>query len=800
MIKQLNDFATRHRKIVYSIFRNYIRLNRTFLLYSDIGYEYRQFIQPDTEDILKDSPLEKFIHSVQVAAFGSPWIFLSIREGVARSRYIKFHLDDVVFTEIGVDEYLAFEEKIAGDGAQLDSWMLEIDLKPFNRGFPKMKETKSIGRGVEFLNRYLSNRLFLDLEKSGQYLLDFLRLHHINGIQLMLSTKITALDQLQDNLREIQHYLENQDAGSEWKQHEEKLIELGFEPGWGASTQIMLERFYLLSDILEAPSPKNLEKFLAAIPMIFKVVILSPHGYFGQSNVLGLPDTGGQVVYILDQVRALERQMRHSLREAGLEIEPQIIVITRLIPNAGDTTCGQPREDINGTTNARIIRIPFRNKNGDIMPDWISRFKIWPFLEQFSFEVEREILKELQGRPDLVIGNYSDGNLVASLLSERMGVTQCNIAHALEKTKYLFSALKWKEYEERYHFAAQFTADLISMNTADFIITSTYQEIAGDKNVLGQYESYSAFTMPDLYRVVDGVNVFDPKFNIVSPGADADVYFPFYETDRRLTDIHPDIERLIYDDKIDYAFGRFDNRDKPVIFSMSRLDHVKNISGLVEWYGRNKKLQEQANLLLIAGFVDESLSKDEEEIQQIQKIYQLIDQFDLDGRIRWVEKQSYKTFNGELYRYIADHKGVFVQPALFEAFGLTVIEAMTSGLPTFATCNGGPLEIIIDKESGFHIDPDRGDEAAEIISTFFDTCSKKKNYWKQISDNAIKRVEENYTWKLYAARLMTLSRVYGFWKYVSNLERDETRRYLQMFYGLMYKNLVKDVQNQKTDN
>ena len=30
--------------------------------------------------------------------------------------------------------------------------------------------------------------------------------------------------------------------------------------------------------------------------MIFNVVILSPHGYFGQSNVLGLPDTGGQIV------------------------------------------------------------------------------------------------------------------------------------------------------------------------------------------------------------------------------------------------------------------------------------------------------------------------------------------------------------------------------------------------------------------------------------------------------------------------------------------------------------------------
>lgn len=35
-----------------------------------------------------------------------------------------------------------------------------------------------------------------------------------------------------------------------------------------------------------------------------------------------------------------------------------------------------------------------------------------------------EISAELHGTPDLIIGNYSDGNLVASLLSYKMGVTQ----------------------------------------------------------------------------------------------------------------------------------------------------------------------------------------------------------------------------------------------------------------------------------------------------------------------------------------------------------------------------------------
>jgi sucrose synthase len=38
---------------------------------------------------------------------------------------------------------------------------------------------------------------------------------------------------------------------------------------------------------------------------------------------------------------------------------------------------------------------------------------------------------------------------------------------------------------------------------------------------------------------------------------------------------------------------------------------------------------------------------------------------------------------------------------------------------------------------------------------------------------------------------MTLSGVYGFWKYVSNLDRRETRRYLEMLYALKYRKMVR---------
>lgn len=174
-------------------------------------------------------------------------------------------------------------------------------------------------------------------------------------------------------------------------------------------------------------------------------------------------------------------------------------------------------------------------------------------------------------------------------------------------------------------------------------------------------------------------------------------------------------------------------------------------------------------------------------------MYDLLSRYQLGEKVRWVGKHLDKRLSGELYRYIADKRGIFVQPALFEAFGLTVIEAMASGLPTFATCYGGPLEIIQNGISGFHIDPTHGEKVATQLVDFFQRCQQEPHYWQTISQGAIQRIQSRYNWKLYAERLMTLSRIYGFWKHATNLERLETQRYLEMFYGLMYRSLAANV-------
>ena len=785
MFRELSKCVEQHRDAVYSLFRRYQTEGKKLILGSRLWDEFVQFCEEGNQDELLRCPLAQALKNSQEAAIDDPWLYIDVRPGVARWHYLRYHFETMTFEEVSAAEFLAFKERLVNGHSQEP--ILEVDFAPFERDFPKMNQTRSIGHGVEFLNRKFSSRLGHDLSKGDKLLFSFLKVHGYQDKPFMINNGITSVNELRHALNRGLEFLEQQPPELQWSELENDLRTMGFEPGWGRQITGIKKSMILLADLLEAPDHQNLEKFLGRIPMIFNIAVLSPHGYFGQDNVLGLPDTGGQVVYILDQVRALEREMKKRIFNQGLDIQPQIMIMTRLIPEAAETTCNLPEEHVHGTDNVHILRIPFRKQDSTIIPHWISRFEVWPYLEEFCREAETAILARLGRSPDLIIGNYSDGNLAAYLLAQSMGVTQCTIAHALEKTKYLYSALYWQDMEDQYHFSCQFTADLIGMNSADFIITSTYQEIAGSSDVVGQYESYGAFTMPGLQRILHGVDVYDPKFNIVSPGADENTYFSYTDKERRLYGLHEELEQLIYGGEDAGSRGIFSERDKPIIFSMALLDHIKNLAGLVQWFGENEQLQDLTNLLIIGGTVNPNDSVDNEEREQVVNMHEMIERYNLSDKIRWLGIRLDKNLSGELYRYVADTKGAFVQPAFFEAFGLTVIEAMVSGLPTFATCYGGPLEIIENSISGFHVDPNHGEQTSQILVDFFEQCNADPTYWQKISKGGRQRVEERYTWKRYAKRLLSLTCIYGFWKFATNLEREETNRYLEMFYHLQFR-------------
>jgi len=211
------------------------------------------------------------------------------------------------------------------------------------------------------------------------------------------------------------------------------------------------------------------------------------------------------------------------------------------------------------------------------------------------------------------------------------------------------------------------------------------------------------------------------------------------------------------------------------------------LTGLTECFGKSKELQECCNLIFVAGILRVEQSNDNEEKDEIVKLYQLIDEYNLHGKVRWLGVRLPKRDSGEIYRVIADHRGIFVQPALFEAFGLTILEAMISGLPTFGTQFGGPLEIIQDKVNGFLINPTNLEDTAQKILDFLSKCEQNPDYWLEISNRGMERVYSTYTWKIHTSRLLSLARIYGFWNYTSKEDREDLLRYIEALFYLIYK-------------
>ena len=203
----------------------------------------------------------------------------------------------------------------------------------------------------------------------------------------------------------------------------------------------------------------------------------------------------------------------------------------------------------------------------------------------------------------------------------------------------------------------------------------------------------------------------------------------------------------------------------------------------MELFGKSPSLREKANLVLITSLIDPSESSDQEEIETVSRTYELIEKYDIAGHIRWCAARLDKVETGEVYRMIADRRGVFAQPAFMETFGLTVIEAMACGLPVVVTCFGGPSEIVIPHESGLVVDPNDHVAFADALEKIISS----REAWEAYSNGGIRRVREAFTWARHADKVLSMANVYTYWNYIDVMNRQALDRYIHTLYHTVYR-------------
>ncbi|MBN2292087.1 MAG: sucrose synthase [Pirellulales bacterium] len=758
---------------------------KSFFLADEIQQRLEVFLEADADtDILAAKAVRRMFHGCQEIIVDSDYTYALLRPKIGVKSIVRLHPEMETLERVDRRQYLEVKDAYIQGYEVAAKSGLELDFQPFFQNFPKVNEPTEMGEGISFLNRHLSGQMYQNPIVFRRVLLKFLQSCKLDGADILVNDHLSSTELLLEELDYVRSILTEHSNDQSYSEVSHEMRVHGFEPGWGATVGDIADNLSLLARVMDSSDPARFESFLGRLPLVKTVLMVSPHGWFAQDGVMGKPDTGGQVTYILDQARSLERQLVRRFKESGIEAAPRIIILTRLIPDSENTTCNVAREKLHGTEDCWIVRVPFRDLNGEIIPHWISRFQLWPYLESFAEESKATVITELMGKPDLIIGHYSDGNLVAYRIADDLGVTHCAAVHALEKTKYILSDLYWADMEKDYRFSLQFTADLIAYNAADFIISSSYREIGGTDTEMGMFESYETFSMPGLYRVVSGMDPRLARHNIVPPSASEEFFFPYKKTEKRVDAVTRRLEeRFLGPHSPEEAVGSLKNPNLPPILAMARIDKIKNLSGLVEIFGKKSSLRKSANLLIVSSLTDARQSEDQEEIDEINRMYELIDRYRLDGQVRWCAARLNKVETGEIYRIVADRKGVFAQPALMETFGLTVVEAMACGLPVAVTCFGGPSEIVVSGESGEVWNPNNHAAFAESIERII----QDRELWDKYSIGGVKRIREAFNWSTHAKKILRLANVYSYWDYLDTMNRPALDQYIHTIYHTVYR-------------
>ncbi len=425
-------------------------------------------------------------------------------------------------------------------------------------------------------------------------------------------------------------------------------------------------------------------------------------------------DTGGQIKYVVELCNSLSRH-------PGVG---RVDLFTRLI---NDKSCSsdysQAIEPIND--RFRIVRIQCGGRK------YIRKELLWPHLDEFVDKTIKFIQKEKQV-PHIVHGHYPDAGYVAMELAQFFGAPFLYTGHSLgrsKKARLLDEGMDSREINKKLKIDKRIEAEETILKFTDLIVTSTTQEIEG------QYGLYRNRTLS--------------SYRVIPPGIGLDKFYP--HTHDTFESLEKKEEALFARSSLKQELNRFFQfPEKPMILVLCRPDKRKNIEGLVRAFGKDNELQAMANLAVFAGIRKDISKMEDNERNVLTRMLLLMDKYNLYGKMAIPKKHDFEHEVPELYRIAASKNGVFVNPALTEPFGLTLLESLACGLPIVATRDGGPKDIMANCEGGILVDPKDDRAIAGAIKKII----VDRELWNTYSKNGIINTRKHYTWESHTTTYM----------------------------------------------
>ena len=397
-------------------------------------------------------------------------------------------------------------------------------------------------------------------------------------------------------------------------------------------------------------------------------------------------DTGGHIKYLLELARA-------SATDPAIE---RIDIVTRgfIDPKLGEAYHPDAGE-VSG--KLRLVRL------ADDEPGYLPKEDLWRQHEALC-DAFISFLTSCGELPDLIHAHYADGGILARAAKERLGIPYIFTGHSLGAVKQQANG-----GGENDAIAQRIAIEERVLERADAVIASSRDEAEA------QYAHY---------RGIDS-----GRIRVIPPGC----VLNRFENAQPSDTVRDELARFLSDP------------DKPMLLAIARPVFKKNLLALVEAYAGNEQLRRKANLVIVAGCRGLMGDLEKECREVIEQLIAAVDRHDLYGSVAY--PKSHEPVDIPAYYALArDTGGVFVNPALNEPFGLTLLEAAAVGVPIVATDSGGPNDIVERCGNGILVCPI---DHAAIADACRDIISDRDR-WQSFADAGRSAVRA-YDWSAHCA-------------------------------------------------
>ncbi len=279
-----------------------------------------------------------------------------------------------------------------------------------------------------------------------------------------------------------------------------------------------------------------------------RIMMISTHGYVAAEPPLGAPDTGGQVVYVLELAK--------KLGQFGYKVD----IWTRRFED-------QPETD-EVDENVRVIRVPCGGN--EFIPKEYLYHKIPSWVKNTIKYIRKNDLQY-----SFVNSHYWDAGLAGHMIGENLDIPHVHTPHSIGTWKKKQMLTDFPEnadsFEEQYNFTDRIKYETMIYNSCDLLIATTPIQVD---------------------KIESDYDISAHHIRMIPPGYDDNRFYPIGESSRQA---------------LRTQFGY----TGPVVFAVSRLAHNKGLDLLIDSFAMVSERMPDAQLVLAIGHEDRSETEEE---------------------------------------------------------------------------------------------------------------------------------------------------------------------------------------------